>query len=242
MRLKILGFVLVCLLLFVSCGQKLNDTKAIDVIKEAFELTEKDTLEILGISMESKDVALVKFKLNEVQLSSKMRKYDTGWQLDEIQNELGMWIPAENLTKFFSQPEKQKTAMIDITVISTALVDFVTDNGITPKQEGIYSEDSDFYYALSPFYLKELPIKDPWGNNYRAYCGLACTGKFGISGAASDDFIIVSYGKDGEKEMWEFNAMNPEGGIFVVKDVSDFDKDLIMWNGSWIRAPRKIIE
>jgi len=234
---KLIILIGICLL-FLNCGPKFGKTQAIDVIKQSFELTEKDSVEILGISMEEKDVAIVKFNLNEVQISSKMRKYDTGWQLDEIQNELGMWIPAENLTKFFSQPEKQKTAMVDITVISTAVTDFVIDNGIAPKQEGIYSEDSDFYYALSPFYVKELPIKDPWGNNYRAYCGLACNGKFGISGAASDDFIIASYGKDGEKDIWEFNAMDPEGGLFVVKDVSDFDKDLIMWNGSWIRAPR----
>ena len=236
MKTKIFILGLICLF-YINCAQKFDDVQAGNIIKDSFELTEKDSVEILGISMEEKDVAIVKFNLNEVQISSKMRKYDTGWQLDEIQNELGMWIPAENLTKFFSQPEKQKTAMIDITVISTAVTDFVTDNGVTPKQEGIYSEDSDFYYALSPFYLKELPIKDPWGNNYRAYCGLACNGKFGISGAASDDFIIASYGKDGEKEIWEFNATDPEGGIFVVKDVSDFDKDLIMWNGSWIRAP-----
>lgn len=237
MKTKIFILGLICLF-YINCAQKFDEVQAGNIIRKSFELTEKDSVEILGISMEAKDVAIVKFNLNEVQISSKMRKYDTGWQLDEIQNELGMWIPAENLTKFFSQPEKQKTAMLDIITISTALADFVTDNGSAPKQEGLYSEDSSFYLALSPFYIKELPIKDPWGNNYRAYCGLACTGKFGISGAMTDDFIIASYGKDGEKEIWEFNAMNPEGGIFVVKDASDFDKDLVMWNGSWIRAPR----
>jgi len=237
MKTKIFILGLICLF-YINCAQKFDEVQAGNIIRKSFELTEKDSVEILGISMEAKDVAIVKFNLNEVQISSKMRKYDTGWQLDEIQNELGMWIPAENLTKFFSQPEKQKTAMLDIITISTALADFVTDNGTTPKQEGIYSEGSDFYYSLSPFYIKELPIKDPWGNNYRAYCGLACNGKFGISGAMTDDFIIVSYGKDGEKEIWEFNAASPEAGIFVVKDASDFDKDLVMWNGSWIRAPR----
>ncbi len=237
MKTKIFILGLICLF-YINCAQKFDKVQAEDIIRESFELTEKDSVEILGISMEEKDVAIVKFNLNEVQISSKMRKYDTGWQLDEIQNELGMWIPAENLTKFFSQPEKQKTAMIDITVISIAVTDFVTDNGIAPKQEGIYSEDSDFYYALSPFYVKELPIKDPWGNNYRVYCSSAGNGIYGISGCVSDDFIIASYGKDGEKDIWEFNAMDPEGGLFVVKDVSDFDKDLIMWNGSWIRAPR----
>ena len=239
MRTKILALGL-AFLFFYGCAQKFDEVQAENIIKSSFELTEKDSVEILGISMEEKDVAIVKFNLNEVQMSSKMRKYDTGWQLDEIQSELGMWIPAENLTKFFSQPEKQKIAMMDITIICTALADFATDTGTLPKQDGIYAIDSEFYLSLSPFYVKELPIKDPWGNNFRAYCGLACNGKFGISGADSYDFIIASYGKDGEKDIWEFNAMDPEGGLFVVKDVSDFDKDLIMWNGSWIRASRGI--
>ena len=241
MRTKILAFVSICLF-FINCAQKFNEIQAQDVIKSSFELTEKDSLEILGISMEKKDVAIVKFNLNEVQISSKMRKYDTGWQLDEIQNELGMWIPADNLTKFFSQPEKQKTTMIDITTISMALADFITDNGYAPKQEGIYSETNDFYYSLSPFYIKELPLKDPWGNNYRVYCGLSGNGIYGISGCISDDFIVASYGRDGERETWEFDAPSPEAGIFIVRDSDDFDKDLVMWNGSWIRAPRKARE
>ena len=240
MRTKILALGFIFLFLY-GCAQKFDEIQAKAIIEKPFELTGKDSVEILGISMEEKDIAIVKFNLNEVQISSKMRKYDTGWQLDEIQNELGMWIPAENLTKFFNQPEKQKIAMIDITVISTALMDFVTDTGTTPKQEGIYSEDSDFYDALSPFYLKEVPIKDPWGNNYRVYCSSAGNGIYGISGCVSDDFIVVSYGRDGEKETWEFDATSPEAGIFIVRDSDDFDKDIVMWNGSWIRAPRKVI-
>jgi len=240
MRTKILALGFIFLFLY-GCAQKFDEIQAKAIIEKSFELTGKDSVEILGISMEEKDIAIVKFNLNEVQISSKMRKYDTGWQLDEIQNELGMWIPAENLTKFFSQPEKQKIAMLDITVISTGIADFVIDNGITPKQEGIYSEDSDFYIALSPFYLKELPIKDPWGNNYRVYCSSAGNGIYGISGCVSDDFIVVSYGRDGEKETWEFDAASPEAGIFIVRDSDDFDKDIVMWNGSWIRAPRKVI-
>jgi len=241
MRLKILGFVLVCLLLFVSCGQKLNDTKATDVIKEAFELAEDDVLEILGTSMESKDIALVKFKINEVRISSKMRKYDKGWQIDLIQDESGKWMPAETIINLIAQQRKndnQIIAMKDIIIISTAIVDYITDNGITPTQDGIYDENSEIHNALVPFYLKSFPSKDPWGNNYLIYCGKAGNGKYGITECVSDDFVVVSYGKDGEKESWEFIAYNPDAGIFVVNTDDDYDKDLVMWNGSWIRAPR----
>jgi len=54
---------------------------------------------------------------------------------------------------------------------------------------------------------------------------------------ASDDFVIISYGRDGKKEDFKFNPSNPEAGLFEIDSVDDFDKDLVMWNGSWIRAP-----
>ena len=138
--------------------------------------------------------------------------------------------------------EKTQAAMIEISTITTAIADFVTDNGAVPAQDGTYSKDDSFYDSLSPFYLKEFPTKDPWGNSYRVYCGKAGDGNYGISGLAGDDFVVVSYGRDGERESWEFDPSNPEGGIFVAEDASDLDKDLVMWNGSWIRAPRKSIK
>ena len=238
MRVKILVLGLVCLFI-ISCAQKLNDAQVEDIINSAFELTEEDSLEILGISMEEKNLAIVKFKLNDVQILSKMRKYDRGWQLDQIQDDLGMWVPTESVTNLVTEQkkkEKQIIAMMDIGTISTALADFVIDNGYTPKQDGPYDENSDFYTELCPTYLSVLPTTDPWGNNYRVYCGRSCHGQYGISGTGIDDFLVVSYGQDGEKEIWEFEAWNPDGGIFTEEDL---DKDLVMWNGSWIRAPRK---
>ena len=82
------------------------------------------------------------------------------------------------------QKAKQKSTMKDITVISTAVTDYETDNGQTPVQDGTYDATAEFYDALSPFYVKVLPINDQWGNNFMAYCGTACDGNYGISGAA----------------------------------------------------------
>lgn len=136
--------------------------------------------------------------------------------------------------------EKQRNTMKDITVISTAIVDYVSDNGITPKQEGIYDTNSEFHKSLSPFYIKFLPIKDAWGNNYRIYCGTACNGVYGISGAGSDDFIVVSYGADGKEGAWKFDSSNRKAGLIEIKTANDFNIDLVMWNGVWIRAPRTV--
>jgi hypothetical protein len=37
-------------------------------------------------------------------------------------------------------------------------------------------------------------------------------------------------------EDWEFNENNPESGLFSLRNMDDFNKDIVMWNGSWIRA------
>ncbi|MFX0139864.1 MAG: hypothetical protein ACFFDN_39855 [Candidatus Hodarchaeota archaeon] len=176
MRLKILGFVCVCLLLFVGSGTKFNHAKAEAIIQEDPEMAE--------------------------------------------------------------QSKKEKMTMKEIATITTALVDYIKDNGIAPEQDGTYDENTEFCKALAPYYVRNLPIYDGWGNNYIVYCREACNGKYGISGCISDDVVVVSYGRDGKKENWEFDPNNPGAGLYVLEALDDFDRDLIMWNGSWIRAPR----
>lgn len=133
---------------------------------------------------------------------------------------------------------KQPKAIADVMAICKALRDFVTVNRFAPEQNGIYDEKSEFYMALSAFSTEKIPVKDPWGNNYLVYCGEACDGKYGISASDPDDFIIVSYGQDGEKECWEFDSSDPERGLYKFEDKCDLDKDIIMWNGTWVRVPR----
>jgi type II secretion system protein G len=136
------------------------------------------------------------------------------------------------------QKAKQKSTMKDIVVISTAVTDFVTDNGVTPTQNGTYNATAAFYTGLSPFYVKVLPLTDQWGTLYNAYCGTDVDGNYGITGAAGDDFVIASYGRAGVLESFTFSATDPEAGLFIVSQSSHFNNDLVMWNGSWIRAPR----
>ncbi len=136
------------------------------------------------------------------------------------------------------QKAKQKSTMKDIVVISTAVTDYVTDNGVTPVQNGTYTASAAFYTGLSPFYVKVLPLTDQWGTLYNAYCGTDVDGNYGISGAAGDDFVIASYGRAGALESFTFVDTAPEAGLFVVSQSDHFNRDLVMWNGSWIRAPR----
>jgi len=177
MRLKIFGFVFLCLLLFVSTGSKLYFPKAEVIIQEDPEITE--------------------------------------------------------------QKAKQRNSMKDIASIATALADYITDHGVSPEQDGTYDENIEFCKALAPFYIRNLPIYDGWGNPFRVYCGEACNDVYrGITGCDYRDFIVVSYGRDGEKEDWEYDPTNSAAGLYELVTLDDFDKDIVMWNGSFVRAPR----
>lgn len=137
------------------------------------------------------------------------------------------------------QKAKQKSTMKDCVVISTAIADYVTDNGVAPAQTtGTYAGGDAFYTSLSPFYLKVMPISDQWGNGFYIYCGTSVNGKYSIAGALGDDFLVSSHGRDKTLEAFTFAPASPEAGMYVVSTGADFNKDLVMWNGSWIRAPR----
>lgn len=137
------------------------------------------------------------------------------------------------------QKAKQKSTMKDVSVISTALTDYITDNGLAPAQSGPYTGSSPFYGELCPFYIKVMPTIDQWGTSFNVFCGAAVdTSGYGIIGAMGDDFLVASFGRGGEAEAFPFDPTNPELGLEVVKERADFAKDLVQWNGSWIRGPR----
>jgi hypothetical protein len=134
---------------------------------------------------------------------------------------------------------KQLQSMRKITFVNQAMTDYLTDYGAPPKQSGIYTEESPIHEALSPFYIKNLPINDDWAGNFRVYSGKAGNGVYdGIEGCTEKDILIVSYGRDGKKENWKYDPKRPESGLYELKSEKDYDKDLVIWNGNWIRAPR----
>ncbi|MBL7084128.1 MAG: hypothetical protein ISS41_10960 [Candidatus Aminicenantes bacterium] len=137
-----------------------------------------------------------------------------------------------------AEKDRQLMSMKDIATINWAISDYVTDFGVPPKQEGTYDKQGEFDKTLSPFYIKVLPVKDKWGNGFRVYSGKACNGVYeGIKGCTDKDTLIISYGRDGKKENWKYNPKSPEAGLYKLKSEKDYDKDLVMLNGTWIRAP-----
>ena len=138
------------------------------------------------------------------------------------------------------QKAKQKGTMQDMNGIAKSIVDYITDKGWVPEQSGPIIPGSSFIDELNPFYLKALPVLDQWGTAFQVYCGTAIesAGVGGVTASGPDDFIIVSFGRDRLQTPFDFNPMDPQGSYFELTALPSFNQDLIIWNGSWIHAPK----
>jgi len=135
------------------------------------------------------------------------------------------------------QKAKQKGTMKDIATISTALADYVTDNGSAPIFAG--QIDAAFQAFVSPFYIKVCPTNDQWGNPFEVYSGQdAGFAVRGCNFSGVDDFVVVSLTRDGAGDGVDYDETQPEAAMYVVATMADFANDLIMFNGNWVRAPQ----
>jgi type II secretion system protein G len=133
------------------------------------------------------------------------------------------------------QKAKVRGTQKDISSIATAVADYITDKAIPFAANGAI--DNTVKTALSPLYLKVLPSTDQWGTNFMVYTGANVT-QYGVTGPASDDFMVASYGRDKTIESWTYNAATPDNGLYSIGATADFNKDLINFNGAFIRGPR----
>ena len=134
------------------------------------------------------------------------------------------------------QKAKQKGTMKDISTISTALTDYVTDNGVAPTHAGII--DAALQTTLSTLYLKICPLEDQWGNAIEVHSGQAVgTTVRGCEFGGGDDFVVLSHGRDGITDGVDYDPTAPEAAMYLVTNMSSFLNDLIMFNGSWVRGP-----
>ena len=145
------------------------------------------------------------------------------------------------------QKAKQKSAMKSIMTVSTAAVDFITDHGdwgaIT--QAGPLATNNAFMIALASFYIKVIPVNDPWATPYQAYVGTTVatlvTAATGTNAPGVDDFAMASFGRDkgtGPISAATYQVATPEAGMYTVTSMAAFNNDLAAWNGSWVCGPQ----
>jgi len=134
------------------------------------------------------------------------------------------------------QRAKVRGTQQDISQISSWIAEYITDKATPFTQTGDITAAMNT--ALVPMYTKVLPTKDQWGTGFKVYTGTNVTGNYGLTGAVSDDFLVASYARGGVVEAWTYNASTPEAGYYSISTTADFDKDLVNFNGQFIRGPR----
>lgn len=141
------------------------------------------------------------------------------------------------------QNGKQIGTMGDIKTIANACLEYVAENDVAPAagiQNGPLAANNAFIKTLTEKYLTTCPVNDHWGNPLVVYSGTSVANFSGFSEdmVEEGDFLIISFGRYGQPEGFTFDTDNREAGMFKVSTMDDFKKDLINWNGTWIRAPR----
>ncbi|MBN1939356.1 MAG: type II secretion system protein [Candidatus Aminicenantes bacterium] len=134
------------------------------------------------------------------------------------------------------QKAKIRGTQKDINVIASAIAGYISEKATPPVSNGALT--GTLIAALSPLYLKAIPTSDQWGQPFMIFTGSNCDGQYGISGSGMDDFLVASYGRDKSVETWTYNSALPGGGLYSISSTGDFDKDIINFNGGFIRGPR----
>ncbi|TRZ88420.1 prepilin-type N-terminal cleavage/methylation domain-containing protein [bacterium] len=147
------------------------------------------------------------------------------------------------------QKAKQKSAMKEIVTIATACADYMTDHGdfanILSGSGSVAAVANPIYAALSPFYMKMMPLADPWNTPYNVFLGEASVEGL-LSGADADDvgvddFVVSSYGRDklaSPMAAGDWLPATPDATRYNVSAMADFNNDLVNWDGSWICGPQ----
>jgi hypothetical protein len=141
------------------------------------------------------------------------------------------------------QKDKSEGTLQDIDLIAKACLEYIEEQGIAPAsgiQNGSLEADSAFTKALEEKHLTACPIKDRWGNPFFVYVGSAAANfnGFAMDLIRGEDFIIVSFGRDGKADGFKYDPAHPRSGWFGLDSMDDFKKDYINWSGNWIRRPQ----
>ena len=133
------------------------------------------------------------------------------------------------------QRSKQKRTMADMRSIATAWEARATDmnrynaaGALTSLSVADTNVNSSIAAALTPTYIKSLPLKDGWSNNLEYLTEEAIS----PTAAPANVYVIRSTGKDGS---FAGTAQSAAGGA-----TTDFNADIIYSNGSFVQYPEGI--
>jgi len=148
---------------------------------------------------------------------------------------LAVLVPEYNMAK---ERASQKCTIADMEMWNSAVSFYINDHSAAPANpNGPVSFDTLITKQLAP-YLEAVRVNDWWGYPFRIWTGENIR-EYGISTRNEKDYIIASFGKEGHREPWRYDKNEPDSGCFDLSEPDDFRKDIVLWNGRFVRHPRK---
>jgi len=129
-------------------------------------------------------------------------------------------IPAD-LIGSVSLHRKQMQTMADMRAIGTTCEVYAVDNNVYPAGQRL----SDIVALVEPIYIKKLPLRDAWGNEF-----------IYLTDSEMKNYWIISYGADGRKEE---RVYGPDGKPIEEEkhSTNNPNSDIIFSSGSFLRFP-----
>ncbi len=109
---------------------------------------------------------------------------------------------------------KANSTMATLKTISLAIEGYLVDNAKSPQAGSL----AELQTILAPMYIKELPLKDAWGNDLL------------YKKTGNDGYLIASPGKDGVFKGWDQKGEYP---------ADRFDEDIVVSSGNVVYGPAK---
>ena len=114
-----------------------------------------------------------------------------------------------------------KRTMADMRTIASALEARAMDANEYPFAASVEA----IAPKISPTYLKQVPLRDGWGNQWRYGAW-----KSDPKNPGCDYYVIISAGRDGR-----FEFVDPKS--YTTKATTNFDCDLVFSNGAFVQYP-----
>ncbi len=131
-----------------------------------------------------------------------------------------------------------RSTMADMRMFERAILRYIEAVGKAPTNpNGVVQYQKPFFRELLPYLDFVRPV-DWWGYNYWIWTGAGAR-EYGITTSGRSDYLIVSTGRRGGRESWTYDPERPEAGFFTPRTAKDFDRDMVLWNGRFIRAPKR---
>ena len=124
------------------------------------------------------------------------------------------------------QRSKQRRTMVEMRNVATAWESRNVETGRYNAAGALPGIDqavttSEMNTALSPTYIKRMPLTDAWGHDFNFFTDIAWSNTL-----TAQQYAIISAGRNGLFESAETTGV-----------ISDFDCDIIFSNGSFIAYP-----